>query len=132
MRKRLTRKQEKFAHKYIQNDGNATKAALEVYDTDDYDTASQLGHKNLTNPAVRSLIKETFKKEELTTEYVLAHLKADIEYTDEPNPYRTRSLEMIAKHLNMFDEKPKERLNNEQYEARRKTMMEEVAKLIEA
>lgn len=130
MTKKLTLKQEQFAHKYIQNGGNATKAALETYDTNDYNTGSQLGHKNLRLPAVRSLVQNKFKKKELTTEYVLSHLKSDIEYCDAPNPYRTRALEMIAKYLKMFDEKDEPSYNERKLQAHRIEMLESVAKML--
>lgn len=130
MRKKLTHKQEKFVHKYIQNGGNATKAALETYDTNDYDTGSQLGCKNLRLPGVQALIENNFKREELTTDYVLANLKSDIEFSNEPNPYRTRALEMIAKYLDMFGEKPEVTPSMEDHVARRNAMLEAVAKML--
>lgn len=131
MRKKLTHKQTKFVHKYIQNGGNATKAALESYDTNDYDTGSQLGCKNLRLPGVQALIENNFKREELTTDYVLANLKSDIEFTNEPNPYRTRALEMIAKYLDMFGEKPEEMPSSGDRESHHLKTLEAVAKMLE-
>lgn len=130
MRKKLTHKQEKFVHKYIQNGGNATKAALETYDTNDYDTGSQLGCKNLRLPGVRAVIENNFKREELTTDYVLANLKSDIEFTNEPNPYRTRALEMIAKYLNMFGEKLESPPTTEERTTNHQSVLEAVAKML--
>lgn len=41
-----TVKEKKFVKEYIANGGNATQAALAVYDTDQYKSASRIGNEN--------------------------------------------------------------------------------------
>lgn len=49
---KLTVKQKRFAQEYAK-DGNGTRAALEVYDTDDPNTANQIAIENLQKPTVK-------------------------------------------------------------------------------
>lgn len=49
----LTPKQSKWVAEYAKNGGNATQAALKVYDTDDYNTAHAIGSENLQKPTIR-------------------------------------------------------------------------------
>lgn len=49
--RKATFKQKEFAKAYIKHRGNATKAALESYDTD-YNNAKLIGHQNINKPAV--------------------------------------------------------------------------------
>lgn len=44
--KKLTMKQRKFLKRYFET-GNGTQSAMEVYDTEDYDTASAIASQNL-------------------------------------------------------------------------------------
>lgn len=53
----LTLKQRKWIKEYIKS-GNATKAALAVYDTDDYDSAAQIGSENLKKLQIPELMEE--------------------------------------------------------------------------
>ena len=51
MTDRLTPKQDKFIKKYLET-GNGTRAALEVYDTDEYMTAASIASENLKKPQI--------------------------------------------------------------------------------
>ena len=55
-RRQITYKQRNFAQKYIEHNGNATQAALAVYDTDDDNTAHAIGSQNLRKLTVRDEI----------------------------------------------------------------------------
>ena len=54
---KLTKKQKDFADKYLET-GNGTKAALEVYDTDDNNTAGVIGYENLRKPKIIAYTEE--------------------------------------------------------------------------
>ena len=58
MPQKLTLKQRQFANEYIANRGNATKAVLKAYDTDNYNTARVMGSENLTKPNICAYIEE--------------------------------------------------------------------------
>ena len=53
----LTKKQRIFVNEYADT-GNATKAALEAYDTDDPEVASVIGYENLTKPQIVNELKK--------------------------------------------------------------------------
>ena len=55
-RREITYKQRNFAQKYIECNGNATQAALAVYDTDDDNVAHNIGSDNIRKPTVRDEI----------------------------------------------------------------------------
>lgn len=52
----LTKKEEGFVRDYIETD-NATKAALNNYDTDDENTAAVIGHRKLRSVKIQNAIK---------------------------------------------------------------------------
>ena len=66
MRKKPTFKQKAFSQEYVKNKGNGTRAALEVYDTEDYGTANQIAIGNLQNPIVNQEINRILKKSGVT------------------------------------------------------------------
>lgn len=51
MARRLTKKQKEFADKYVDT-GNATKSALQAYDTEDYQTAATIANENMKKPEI--------------------------------------------------------------------------------
>ena len=53
----LTKKQKGFVKDYLET-GNGVQAALNNYDTDDYNTAAVIAHENLKKPNVKSAIEE--------------------------------------------------------------------------
>ena len=58
MPKKLTLKQRQFANEYIANRGNATKAVLKVYETDNYASAQAIGSQNLSKVNIASYIDD--------------------------------------------------------------------------
>lgn len=61
-RKKLTIKQELFAQKYVEHQGNGTQAALEVYDTTDNNTAHSIATENLQKPAVSERVNDLLRR----------------------------------------------------------------------
>lgn len=61
-RKRLTIKQSKFIDEFIANEGNGTKAALKVYDTDDYFTGNAIAVENLQKPLIIQALDTRFEE----------------------------------------------------------------------
>lgn len=57
-RYRLTDKEKKFTEVYLANGKNATKAALEAYNTDKYSVATAIGHENLKKAKVQAMITD--------------------------------------------------------------------------
>ena len=55
-KKKATFKQKKFVEKYLEH-GNGTRAALEVYNTDDENSASSIATENLQKLEVQELFK---------------------------------------------------------------------------
>jgi len=54
-KKRITKKQKGFVKEFIDH-GNATKAALKVYDTDKEESAAQIGWENLRKLEIQKMI----------------------------------------------------------------------------
>lgn len=59
--RRLSKKQKGFVKDYLET-GNATKAALDNYDTDSYGAAAVIGHENLKKPNVREYLESKAEK----------------------------------------------------------------------
>ena len=56
-KQKLTIKQRKFVKRYADT-GNATKSAMKVYDTSNYNTAKSIGYENLTKPHIKKALDE--------------------------------------------------------------------------
>ena len=61
-----TLKQKKFVHGYVENGGNATQAALQAYDTEDLNTAHNIGSENLQKPTVQRELAVALKESDVT------------------------------------------------------------------
>lgn len=46
----MTLKQKTFVKRYVQNGGNGTKAAMDVYNAKNYNTAHTIASENLQKP----------------------------------------------------------------------------------
>jgi phage terminase small subunit len=99
--KALTIKQEKFIGAYVQNEGNATQAALEAYGTSDEHTAAVIGSENLRKPDIKERIDEALVSLRITPEYTLQGFKklADNSRVD---MVKARALENIASIQDMY------------------------------
>ena len=96
-KKKLTPKQERFVEEYIKNGGNGVQAALEVYDTSDYKTASAIASENLDKPVISAAVKSiqvqlrddvaSCLREARALQAVVASAMYDLEHGDE----RTRN-----------------------------------------
>ena len=75
----ITLKQLKFVKKYIENNGNGTKAALASYETSDVHTAHQIAYENLRKPAVIQELKRNLEKLGLTDEFLDGSVREIIE-----------------------------------------------------
>lgn len=59
-----TLKQKKFVEEYLNNGGNASKAAMVAYDAENMNTARAMGSENLTKPAVLALLNSKEQRAE--------------------------------------------------------------------
>ena len=69
-KERLTIKEQKFVKNYIKNDGNGVKTALEVYDTEDYNTAGAIASENLKKPKIQKAIQDALPDELLAQKHL--------------------------------------------------------------
>lgn len=67
--KHLTLKKQQFIRVYIKT-GNATEAAMQVYNTKKRTIAAQIGYENLRKPDVRQAIKGYFERVDHVPVYV--------------------------------------------------------------
>lgn len=67
-KKGLTIKQKKFVKAYVENDGNGTKAALQVYNTTSEDVARSMSAENLAKPSIRDAVDAALIKHGITIE----------------------------------------------------------------
>ncbi len=61
-----TPKQKRFVTELVANGGNATRAAMEVYDTEDNATARAIGYENLTKPHIQRELAVALKESDVT------------------------------------------------------------------
>mgnify|MGYP001559778143 CR=1 FL=1 len=111
--KDLTLKQKKFLKVYFET-GNATKAALEAYDTDDPNTASVIGAENLVK--LRSVLRYQMDKRGLTLEKIVGKVDEATDATKwndfsgerEPDhPTRLKAVEVAERWLGLKDDSTK-------------------------
>lgn len=72
MSRRLTAKQKAFTEEYVRNGGNGAQAALKVYDTTDFSTASSIASENLTKPNIMDELLRTAERLGATREKVVS------------------------------------------------------------
>jgi phage terminase small subunit len=103
MANRLTVKQRKFAKEYVANGGNATQAALKVYDTTEYHTAGLIGHENINKPKLKQAIETALIRLDITPEDVLKSFKDVRDFNKEINPNASvRANENLANIMNLY------------------------------
>ena len=109
-----TLKQKRFAHEYVKNGGNATKAALEAYDGVDYSSAKSMAMQNLQKPVVQEEINIILKKVHMTPEYALERLDKVINSglgVKARNSDSLKGIEMLFKLHNAFPNKRTEHVS---------------------
>lgn len=72
MTKKMTMKKEKFLTKYVENGGNGTAAAKEVYDVSSDSSAAAIASKTLKDEGVINALKEEMVRQGVTLEKVIA------------------------------------------------------------
>ena len=77
---RLTLRQKQFTKKYIEYNGNATKAVMHTYNTTNKNSAGVIGSKLLRNAKVNEYINSRVEPEESTLVYLVENLKYLIDY----------------------------------------------------
>ncbi|MDA2925527.1 terminase small subunit [Acidobacteria bacterium AH-259-L09] len=109
MKRQPTPKQQHFIQAYAETGGNATQAALQAYDTQDYDTAKAIGCENLTKPYIRQEIDKLMEKVQLKTEDALRAIKdgleADKSKTGPDHPVRLRAADLTLKLHDAYPKK---------------------------
>lgn len=78
MHKQLTIKQKRWAERYLHT-GNASQSALEVYDTDNRNTAKLIGYKNRRLRHVQAYLEALLDQAGLSDEKIAQHLKTIVE-----------------------------------------------------
>lgn len=72
----LSPKQQSFINAYLQT-GNATEAAMQVYNTSKRSVAAQIGYENLRKPDIKQAIQGYFERVDQVPVYVVEML-ADV------------------------------------------------------
>ena len=67
-----TVKERKLVKQVIKNGGNATKAAMKVYDVKDKRSAASLAHTVLHKPSITELLSEEMERQGITAEAIVA------------------------------------------------------------
>lgn len=108
MTKKLTTKQELFIREYLV-DANATQAAIRAGYSKR--TARQAGAENLSKPVIQAeinrLLGERYEALGITTEKILAEL-AKVGFHQVPDikdTSKVRALELMGKHLDLWNKK---------------------------
>ena len=74
----LTIKQRKFIARTIET-GNATQAAVEIYNGKDIKTARGIASENLQKPAIKEAIDKALEARGVNPEYIISRLQKNIE-----------------------------------------------------
>jgi len=101
MARTLTKKQKAWADKKLET-GNGTQAALEVYDTNDENTAAVIASENLTKPKIQEYLQSKaedaitrIEKLAINAKSESVRLAANIDLADRGG------LKPVQKHLNV-------------------------------
>lgn len=100
--KNLTVKQEKFVNEVVQGRSYREVALKAGYSPR---TANNASRDIRVKPCVEEELTKRLGKEGISAGYVLSELKRDVDEAEGPNPVRTKSLELMGKHLGLFGEK---------------------------
>lgn len=105
---KLTEKQKRFCEEYL-IDLNVTQSALRAGYSEK--TAYSIGNENLKKPEIQKYISELMKKQSertnITADKVLSELeKVAFTDTEITGKEKIKALELLGKHLGMFDNKP--------------------------
>jgi phage terminase small subunit len=105
---KLTAKQARFVHEYLV-DLNATQAAIRAgYKPKN---AAQTGAENLKKPQIQEALQEARESREkssmITAEWVLKEISKIAENQEEAARDRLKALELIGKHLGMWEQREK-------------------------
>ena len=107
----LTDKQKKFVNEYL-IDLNGTQSAIRSGYSKQ--SAKSIATENLSKPVIQEAIEKAMEEQkertEITADWILKQLKHEAEFSDQSSG-RIRSLELLGKHLGLFQPKtdlPKE------------------------
>ena len=89
-----TFKQSQFAKKYVENKGNGTQTALQVYDGN-YESAKSISRKNLKKPVVQEEIKKILNKKGLTLDKLVTWSDKVVENNLNGKPSQAVASDMI-------------------------------------
>jgi len=94
--RKLSLKQKQFVKAYIENGGNATKAALETYNVKNYNTAHAIASENLQKPTIKQALGEVSERGGITNDYIFEKLKTAAEAGLGINAKNSDSLNALA------------------------------------
>jgi len=113
--KRASFKQKQFARKYIQNKGDATKTALDVYDVKPKN-AKQLGHQTVNHPFVQEELKKSLAKYNLNIDTSTEQLARSVQYNlDEGKPSQAVGADLLKFIYKLHDAIPANKNMNLNY-----------------
>ena len=85
---------------YVENGGNGTRAALQVYGTEDENTAAAIAYENLRKPQIQQAIGELMENMELSSQDALQTIKEALEASTDKGPNwnaRLKAADMLLK-----------------------------------
>lgn len=100
-------KQKLFVKKYLENNGNATEAAFEVYNVKNRNVAHSIGSENLRKPTIQQAIREALQAKGLTPESISEYLKEAIVSglgQKSTNSDALRGIDLYAKLVGGYDQ----------------------------
>lgn len=99
-KRKLTLKERRFVHEVVKT-RNQTEAAARVYDVKNRKVANIIGAKNMAKASIREAVEASYKREDMTEDWVLKRLKMEAETAFEAAS-RVKSVQLVGEHLNMF------------------------------
>lgn len=96
----MTVKQKAFIQNYIENGGNGTQAAFNVYNCKNLNVAGVMAHENLRKPKVLELINLSLEPDEAILSSVVVSLRSALE---EGNPReKLKAIEIYFRAIGVF------------------------------
>jgi hypothetical protein len=101
----MTLKQRQFVKKYLENKGNGTQAAMDVYNAKNYNTAHVIASENLHKPTIQRGIEQALEHAGLSDKYISDMLRKATEAglgKKADNADSLRGIEMMLKLKGAF------------------------------
>ena len=109
MRHKPTPKQKQFVKEYIKNKFNGSKAALQVYDVKNKDSAKEIAHQNLQKEVVQNEVQRQLAQSGITLEYVNSTMYDAMEFNKQGKASQAVLADYVKHAHKLYNALPKDK-----------------------